>query len=933
MYSQSPEEQFDKVQSLLVKGQSFLYTQRDSADYFLSKSFDLAEKEDFLNDKLTILLFLIRCNTYHYDLTSLKENIDVFENILTEDKRTDTLYYSTFFKRRLLLEKGNYFYDIKNYPESEKNIKAIINDIESDLGDNEVTPDDLYELNSAYSFLASIYEDLDRLDLSMKYHNKTLSIIEKYSDVDWNRQKLNTNTRLARVYEKQGNFKKGNDLLKESLALYLLDKDNPRSKNSLLSTYQRLSNNYLFQDSIAKAIIMLKESESYYVENDAFQRSAEKLYAEIYSSDKQYEKAETFYKSYLDKTLTYRQNQKHQDVAEAYTGLGSLYMLKEDPSTALEYYQESLMQLAPDFTNKDIKVNPDPKKVLSKLALVKVLKEKLKALQLLFKKNNNTKDLEIAFTTSNDIIKTLDLLKPEFESKIDKQFLITEMYPAFHSMVEIAFDLYTATNESKYIDAAFYFSEKSKSVILLEATRSTQASSFGGVPEEIIDKEQQFRANIIHLEKKFFNQRSDIAVFDSLFQLKNRYYNFISDMEQKYPKYYDLKYNADVVSLEEISESLLQNKALISYVATSTDLYVITLEDHRKYFYKVPLEKKDREMITNFYSLLSNLNVKELPDIYAEGYEVYKRILMKPLEKIESKELLIIPDDILNYLPFEALTTSNNAADYLIKEYQISYTNSATLLREQQNTSKSERNNLVAYAPSFEKAGNNISQDRPNFGPLLYNTDEVTQITSFFNGKAIIGNEASLASFSENSETYSMLHFATHAATNDEYPDYSYLAFANDDSGENGLLYVKDLYGYNINADLVALSACQTGLGKLEKGEGMLSLARGFSYAGAKSLVNTLWKINDQTTADLMYDFYKNLNKSLPKDQALREAKLTYLKNAEDDLLMHPYYWSGFMISGDTTPLESSSSFLWWLLLLFIPVIIVIIKKVKSSNT
>ncbi|MGY3791632.1 CHAT domain-containing protein [Aquimarina sp. 433] len=933
MYSQSPEEQFDKVQSLLVKGQSFLYTQRDSADYFLSKSFDLAEKEDFLNDKLTILLFLIRCNTYHYDLTSLKENIDVFENILTEDKRTDTLYYSTFFKRRLLLEKGNYFYDIKNYPESEKNIKAIINDIESDLGDNEVTPDDLYELNSAYSFLASIYEDLDRLDLSMKYHNKTLSIIEKYSDVDWNRQKLNTNTRLARVYEKQGNFKKGNDLLKESLALYLLDKDNPRSKNSLLSTYQRLSNNYLFQDSIAKAIIMLKESESYYVENDAFQRSAEKLYAEIYSSDKQYEKAETFYKSYLDKTLTYRQNRKHQDVAEAYTGLGSLYMLKEDPSKALEYYQESLMQLAPDFTNKDIKVNPDPKKVLSKLALVKVLKEKLKALQLLFKKSNNTKDLEIAFTTSNDIIKTLDLLKPEFESKIDKQFLITEMYPAFHSMVEIAFDLYTATNESRYIDAAFYFSEKSKSVILLEATRSTQASSFGGVPEEIIDKEQQFRANIIHLEKKFFNQRSDIAVFDSLFQLKNRYYNFISDMEQKYPKYYDLKYNADVVSLEDISMGLLQNKALISYVATSTDLYVITLEDQRKYFYKVPLEKKDRDMITNFYSLLSNLNVKELPDIYAEGYEVYKRILMKPLEKIESKELLIIPDDILNYLPFEALTTSNNAADYLIKEYQISYTNSATLLREQQNTSKSERNNLVAYAPSFEKAGNNISQDRPNFGPLLYNTDEVTQITSFFNGKAIIGNEASLASFSENSETYSMLHFATHAATNDEYPDYSYLAFANDDSGENGLLYVKDLYGYNINADLVALSACQTGLGKLEKGEGMLSLARGFSYAGAKSLVNTLWKINDQTTADLMYDFYKNLNKSLPKDQALREAKLTYLKNAEDDLLMHPYYWSGFMISGDTTPLESSSSFLWWLLLLFIPVIIVIIKKVKSSNT
>lgn len=927
------EEQLSEYNYFLSKGGSFLYGNKDSAYVYLSKGFEIAEESNYLDGKLDVLTYLVQANGYHFDLENLKLNLERFENEL-KDQAVDSLEYGIIYKRRYLLQKGHYYYKTNNYQESIKYFQELVKDLTNSISSRDTADfNELNELYSGYSFLAAIYEKIGKYNLSKEYHQKTLGITEIYPQFDWSRQVLNTKMRLARVFENENDYLAANKLLNEVLPYYIEQSANPRFKNNILSTYQRLSNNYLLQDSIAQAITMLKESELYYAENDAFQRSAEKLYAEIYSLDKQYEKAETFYTSYLEKTLSYRQNQKHQDVAEAYTGLGSLYMLKEDPSKALEYYQESLMQLAPDFSNKDIKVNPDPKKVLSKLALVKVLREKLKALQVLFKKSNITKYLEIAFTTANDVIKTLDLLKPEFESKIDKQFLITEMYPAFHSMVEIAFDLYTATNESKYIDAAFYFSEKSKSVILLEAARSAQASSFGGVPEEIIDKEQQFRANIIHLEKKFFNQRSDIAVFDSLFQLKNKYYNFISDMEQKYPKYYDLKYNADVVSLEDISESLLQNKALVSYFATNTNLYVITLENQRKNFYKVPLENKDRETITNFYSLLSNLNVKELPDIYTKGYEVYKRILMKPLGKIESKELLIIPDDILNYLPFEALTTSNNDADYLIKEYQISYTNSATLLREQQSKSKSEQNNLLAYAPSFEKTGENISQNRPAFGPLLYNTDEVTQITSFFNGKAIIGNEASLASFSENSETYNMLHFATHAATNDEYPDYSYLAFANDDSSENGLLYVKDLYGYNINADLVALSACQTGLGKLEKGEGMLSLARGFSYAGAKSLVNTLWKINDQTTADLMHEFYKNLNKSLPKDQALREAKLAYLKNAEDDLLMHPYYWSGFMISGDIAPLESSGSFLWWLLLLFIPVVLVVIKKIKSSNT
>ncbi|WP_343911473.1 CHAT domain-containing tetratricopeptide repeat protein [Aquimarina litoralis] len=911
---------------------SFLYRDSDSTRFYLKRSYNLSNQDiNGLDNKLGVLSLLINSDGFHFDLKNLKNDINTMDSIMVYDPLIDSLVSKNDYLKFLNTNKGNYHFKLNNLPKAKGYFNELLDVFYTN--DDNLSAFDVQTKINIQEYLASIYRREGKNNLAEEYYNRIIGDIEKYKIQGWKKNLVGTKYRLSQVLMAQKKYAEAKKIQLESLDFYEKMEDQTRAINSMKAVYQILIKNYLEQDSVKAALGYINKSKKLYEVEGVLSNKLEILKGDAFLKNGEYNAAEESYNKALVVVKKYIDAEKHPDIADLYQKLANLEVTKDNPSKALEYYQESLMQLAPDFTNKDIRVNPDPKKVLSKLELVKVLKEKLKALQLLFKKSNNTKDLEIAFTTSNDIIKTLDLLKPEFESKVDKQFLITEMYPAFHSMVEIAFDLYATTNELKYIDAAFYFSEKSKSVILLEATRSTQASSFGGVPEEIIDKEQQFRANIIHLEKKFFNQRSDIAVFDSLFQLKNKYYNFISDMEQKYPKYYDLKYNADVVNLEDISTGLLQNKALISYVATSTNLYVITLENQRKYFYKVPLEKKDRETITHFYSLLSNLNVKELPDIYAEGYEVYKRILMKPLEKIESKELLIIPDDILTYLPFEALTTSNNAADYLIKEYQISYTNSATLLREQQNTSKSEYNNLVAYAPSFEKIGNTISQDRPNFGPLLYNVDEVTQITNFFNGKAIIGNEASLASFSENSETYSMLHFATHAATNDEYPDYSYLAFANDDSGENGLLYVKDLYGYNINADLVALSACQTGLGKLEKGEGMLSLARGFSYAGAKSLVNTLWKINDQTTADLMHDFYKNLNKSLPKDQALREAKLTYLKNADDDLLMHPYYWSGFMISGDTAPLESSSSLLWWLLLLFIPIVLVVIKKIKSSNT
>ncbi len=920
----------ENLYEFFQKGSSFLYTDKDSANYYLSKAISLSEKLDDIDSKLTILFYLAATYDYHYDLRALNYNLKRIDSTFKHNEYFDTLPKRKEYVKNYLIQKGNYNFKIRNYRSAKNNFQElakILNDNQIDS----ISLEDRTLLFSTYNYLASINEINGKNKLAKDFYEKSLMLAYN-QDVESSELRVaGTKARLAKVFENEKNFLEASRLLKEVLPFYTSQKDNPRFKNNLLSTYQRLSRNYLEQDSISKAISTLKESEKFYTENDAFERSADVLYGDIYTSDKQFDKAETFYQSYLVKTKTYRQNQKHQDIAEAFSRLGRLYVAKNDPERALRFYQESLIQLAPDFDHKEVMKNPNPKKVLSKLELLKVLKEKLETIQLLYKKSNKIEDLKIALATSYVIIKTLDLLKPEFESKIDKQFLISEMYPAFHSMVDVAYHLFNTTKESSYIADAFYFTEKSKSVLLLEATRSTQASSYGGVPEEIIDKEQQFRANIIHLEKKFFNQKSNRVVFDSLFQLKNRYYNFISEIENNYPKYYNLKYNAEVISLKEVTSEIIKNKALLSFFSTNTDLFLITVENDKNYFYKIPLAAKDQDQIGQFYKMLSAVSSKNLSKIHRDGYEIYSKLIKESLNKIESKELIIIPDGILNYLPFEALSTSENSESYLIRTYQVSYANSATLLNEQQNKTKVKENRLLAYAPSFGTKDSPNQKDRSDFGPLLYNTTEVNQITQYFDGKAIIGDEASLRSFSENSEAYNVLHFATHAAANDEHPDYSYLAFAPDNTGKANLLYVKDLYGYNINADLVALSACQTGLGKLQKGEGMLSLARGFSYAGAKSLVTTLWKINDQTTSELMQEFYKNLNRSFPKDKALREAKLTYLNTAEDELLTHPFYWSGFMISGDTTQLKTSTSYLWWLLLLIIPLIFVIGIRIRNK--
>ncbi|MFD2563929.1 CHAT domain-containing protein [Aquimarina rubra] len=918
------QETNPELDNLLDKGFQFLYTNSDSLEYYFEKGYKIAQKENDIKAKLTILSYLVFANDYHNNLNKVVYHIKRTDSLINSDSLYDTVDDKLAYKIRLVLDKANYYYKIRNDTKSLQTIEDLFEIVSK-------TPDSLLGLDrndlehTLNNYKGDIYYRQGKNELSKQYYNKNLKSSNKGFIAS-------TNMLLSKVYLDEKNYQESNALILKTLTFYekAYAENANQFRNNIIATYQKLADNYIQLKDAEAALQALKKSEKYYVDNDAFERIAELIYGDIYAANEQFDKAEAFYQSYLTKTTTYRENKKHQDIADAYSRLGRLYIEKKDPEQALKFYQKSLVQLTPNFDSENIEDNPDPKKVLSKLELVKVLKEKLKTLRLLYTKSNNVQDLKIAFNTSHDIIKTLDLLKPEFESKVDKQFLISEMYPAFHSMVEVAYKLYQTTKEPKYIDNSFYFMEKSKSVLLLEAARNSQANSYGGVPEKIIDKEQQFRANIIHLEKKFFDQKSNMVVFDSLFQLKNRYYNFISDIERDYPKYYDLKYNSEVTSLAETTSEIIKDKALLSYFSTNTNLFLITAENDKKNFYKIPLEKEDRERITNFYSLLSKVDHKDLPDIYKQGYLIYEKLLKEPLQEIQSNELIIIPDDILNYLPFDALLTSETSGKYLIEEYQISYANSATLLREQQLKPEAKKNLLLAYAPSFGSADEDSQKDRSDFGPLLHNTTEVNHIAKYFNGKAITGTEASLASFSENSQNYNILHFATHAATNDEHPDYSYLAFTPNKDGAANLLYVKDLYGFKINADLVALSACQTGLGKLQKGEGMLSLARGFSYAGAKSLVTTLWKINDQTTSELMQDFYKNLDASLPKDKALREAKLTYLNIAEDEFLTHPYYWSGFMISGDVTPLQTDTSYLWWLLLLGIPILFVGIRKVKS---
>ena len=198
---------------------------------------------------------------------------------------------------------------------------------------------------------------------------------------------------------------------------------------------------------------------------------------------------------------------------------------------------------------------------------------------------------------------------------------------------------------------------------------------------------------------------------------------------------------------------------------------------------------------------------------------------------------------------------------------------------------------------------------------LPWSLTEIEEISDIVEGDIFVKEDATEGNFKETAEKFGIIHLATHAVIDDKQPMYSKLVFAKDESDttEDGYLNTYELYNMKLNAKLAVLSACNTGAGKVVRGEGIMSLARGFTYAGCPSVVMSLWPADDRSTSTIMKSFYEGLARGLPKDEALRSAKLEYI-NSADPAKASPFYWAGFVPIGDMNPidLKPKSDNMWY---------------------
>ena len=536
-----------------------------------------------------------------------------------------------------------------------------------------------------------------------------------------------------------------------------------------------------------------------------------------------------------------------------------------------------------------------------------------------------------------------------------REDLAVEISRFFGQASLAALELYLNSGDEKYLEKYFLFSEENKSHILTTLRFQSNAVKELRLPDSLEKKEKSYRDRINALEVRIYGEKTEKKEPDSLLlaglyveicKTLEEYDRFKNGLKGQYRDYRNVSDIQPVVKLEDLKGIMDHSHALVTFEVVehmySKNNYLIScfITADTIMPLVVPLSEDFYSGFEIFRSSLCNPAHEEAPtknDFLSAARNLFDVLLQPGRGVITGKDLVIVPDEWLCHIPFEALVTREPGPGaefrdlpWLIREHAVSYASSATLYYEglKHQDKKTSSNTLLAFASVTEKQQEYsdkliaewISRGE-DLGALKESKSEVAYIQGIFGGRIYTGLEATEAEFKQNAGQYEMIHIATHGIVDDAFPMNSKLLFAKDPAAqEDGCLNVYELYAMDLQAKMAVLSACNTGYGKIQNGEGVISLARGFAYAGVPSVVMSLWKVRDRSTSLLMQKFYTHLKAGKTKDRALQLAKLEYLEGS-DPFFSHPHFWAGFVHVGDARALETihKNNILRWEIL--IPVI------------
>ena len=532
-------------------------------------------------------------------------------------------------------------------------------------------------------------------------------------------------------------------------------------------------------------------------------------------------------------------------------------------------------------------------------------------------KNNNS-----SLEKSMAIFELLDEMINEIRFSTTEQqshhFWRNEVKPIYDDAIEAA---YLSNN----FDKAFYFAEKSKAVLLLDDLIQNTSTEEGIIPDSLLDSEFALKQDIFNLEMSMINAQGvtmEDSINEAMLHKKLELNNLIKQIASISPKYVDTKYEPPIANISDLQKKLKKDELAISYIWTDQSIFRYAID--RENFAIKRLEVDSTFESNLDYLLISLKKTTSKKEALKTNNRVSKEMfdfLLSDLPE-EKERLTIFPDGRLCFIPFEALVTSAEnpmQPQFLIKDKIISYGFSINTNYVGQ-TSK-HQSAIFAFAPNNYKAHLALQ-------PLRFSDFEMEPI-DLDHTQSFKDNEAIKANLLHNLSDKNLVHIYSHAAANDSMHPYPWIA-AHDE-----MIYLPEIYNHTTHANLVILSACETNLGKEVKGEGVISLSRGFFHAGAKSVLASMWQVNDKSNSEIVHHFYAFLKKGNTKAEALRLSKLKYIKDNKLEGIS-PNYWAGLVYIGEDGNLSLSKGNpfrIWWLLLGGIFVIFGLSFLIKRSQS
>ena len=627
--------------------------------------------------------------------------------------------------------------------------------------------------------------------------------------------------------------------------------------------------------------------------------------------------------------------EKNTLVSLAYEHLGDFFLNQKDYNSALIYYQKALVAIVNDFNDDDIQSNPSIQSSLYDIRLLDILKSKSEAFELLAIQNESQESqiemMKKSYETIDLALQLIQRMRSNYLNEESRLYLAENEKETYIHATNVADYMFSFTGDPGYKKIMFNIAQQAKAAVLRSEITGNELLYTIGIPDSLRQKYHSLFVSIDsynnlmreELQKPDPDTQKTDLWKDALFGMKNDLEKTENRINDQFPQYRELLEKTEPVSLEEIQRELSKDESLIDYLLSNRYisgkriLYIFTVTKHTLNFHKANLDSLFTENVETIregtvQTQNQNTSLNSYINYTRSLYNMYDELIRPVEHTFAGKKLIIVPDEEIAYLSFDAFLKSRpdsnrinyEELDYLIKNYTFSYGYSSSLVFNREMI-PNKMPEVYSFSPDYNNSYSISGSNGPDY--LSGAAREVGSIFRWFPGKEYLGDQATETNFKSVIRYPAIFHLALHSMVDRDNSRYSSLLFdVENDTSDDGKLYNYEISSSRISSPMVVLSACNTGSGTLSRGEGVMSLTRGFLLAGASSVVKTFWDVNDDASAKIITDFYFHLSRGMAKDKSLRLAKLDYLKSSPPAYI-NPWYWAAYSVTGNTEPVTKSN--------------------------